>query len=236
MSQSFKVIGTGSKGNCYLLTAGEDKLLIECGVSIKDILKGIEFNFVNIKGCLITHSHKDHCKAFKEVLNYGIDIYTSEGSVAEMRQDKHHRIHIIKDKQKFNIENFKILAFKIEHDTSEPLGFLIGHKDIGKLLFVTDSYYLKYKFPSVDHIIIECNYSESLVEGLNDNELRLLKSHMSLETLKKTLSSWDLKSTKDITLIHLSERHGDTELFKTEIEKVTGKTVNVAYKGGKYEY
>lgn len=56
---------------------------------------------------------------------------------------------------------------------------------------------------------------------------RVVRSHMSLETLK----TWDLTNTKDITLLHLSERNGDKDLFKRETEATTGKAVNIAEKG-----
>ena len=53
-----KCIGTGSSGNCYALIDNDGKiLLLDCGVSIKEIKAGIDFQVSNIVGCLITHSH-----------------------------------------------------------------------------------------------------------------------------------------------------------------------------------
>lgn len=52
-----KVLATGSKGNCYLLQAGNDKLLLECGIPYKEILKGLDFNLNGVQGCLISHEH-----------------------------------------------------------------------------------------------------------------------------------------------------------------------------------
>ncbi|SQC85438.1 beta-lactamase domain-containing protein [Clostridium perfringens] len=51
---------------------------------------------------------------------------------------------------------------------------------------------------------------------------------MSLETLKETLKTWDLKNTERITLIHLSSDNGDSKYFREEIQKATGCMVNVA--------
>ena len=52
-----KVIGTGSSGNCYLVSDGSSKILIECGLPMKKIKEGVEFNLSNVAGCLISHSH-----------------------------------------------------------------------------------------------------------------------------------------------------------------------------------
>ncbi|HAK43856.1 MAG TPA: hypothetical protein DCM59_15570 [Clostridium sp.] len=92
---------------------------------------------------------------------------------------------------------------------------------------------MKYRFSDIDHILIECNYAEDILLNAEDKQglERVVRSHMSLENLKETLKTWDLTNTKDITLLHLSERNGDKELFKREIEATTGKMINIAEKG-----
>lgn len=229
-----KVLATGSKGNCYLLTAGNQTLIIECGISYKEILKGLNFSIYDIVGCLVTHEHKDHCKAIDDVLMAGIDVYVSKGTregIDFKSNQFDYRIHEIEYSNMIKIADFKVLPFKVQHDVNEPLGFLIYHPSIGKVLFATDTYYLKYKFSNVDHILIECNYSENVLTELPPYKVRVLKSHMSLETLKNTLKTWDLKGTKDITLIHISEENGEPEYFREEIEKDIGVKTYIAEPG-----
>ncbi|AYE35284.1 MBL fold metallo-hydrolase [Clostridium septicum] len=225
-----KILATGSKGNCYLIQAGDEKLLLECGITWNEILKGLDFNIKGILGCLISHEHKDHSKSYKKIIKNGIDVYTSKGTLAGIgNTPKGRRDKIIKASEKFKIGNFNILPFEIEHDAFEPLGFIIGHPKLGKILFATDTYYLKYKFKNIDHILIECNYSEKILHDLEPHRARVLKSHMSLETLVTALKTWDLSRTKDIILIHISDKNGDSEEFKKEIESITGiKTIIAA--------
>lgn len=52
-----KTIATGSSGNCYSLTCGNEILLLDLGVSTKVIKKAIGFKVSNIVSCLISHSH-----------------------------------------------------------------------------------------------------------------------------------------------------------------------------------
>lgn len=227
-----KVVATGSRGNFYILETGEEILLLECGINIKDIKKALNFDLSKIVGCLLTHSHNDHCKAVEEVLKF-TDVFTSKGTKEELEtRFKLSRSCIeIKHNKSFRIGNFSIIPFNTQHDTNEPLGFLIHHKDIGTVIFATDTYYLKYKFRNIDYVLIECNYSEEILEDLPEYRARLLKSHMSLENLKESLKTWDLSSTKKIVLIHMSDTHGNSEKFSKEINKATGIETIIATPG-----
>jgi phosphoribosyl 1,2-cyclic phosphodiesterase len=228
-----KVLGSGSKGNCYLLQGEKETLMLECGLPYKTILKGLDFNLSNVIGCLITHEHKDHSKAVDELTSYGITAYASM-STFDTLGIKGHRIKSIVADKLFKLGEFIILPLEAQHDAAEPLSFIIQHKEFGKLLFITDSYYCKYKFNELDHILIECNYS---MEILKEKELpkslksRIIKSHFELENVKEFLKSNDLSKVKDITLVHLSDSNSNAAEFKEEIEKLTGKPVYIADKG-----
>lgn len=232
-----KVLGSSSKGNCYLLQGEKETLILECGIPYKSILKGLNFNLSNVVGCLVTHEHKDHSKAINELIKNGIDVYTSKGTT-EACKVTGHRINHIESEKAIKIGDFIVLPFEAQHDAAEPLGFLIYHNDIGKLLFITDSYYCQYKFTELNHILIECNYSqeilsENLDQGLIPNSLknRLLKSHFSLSNVKEFLKVIDLKETEELVLIHLSEGNSNSAVFQEEIEKLTGKPTYIADDG-----
>lgn len=230
-----KVLASGSKGNCYIVESEGETLLLECGITYKEILKGLNFKIDNVVGCLVTHEHKDHCKAFREILKSGIDVYTSVGTARAIAEkeyiETYHRLHFINPKEIFKVGGFTIIPFNTQHDTAEPLGFVINHKAIGSILFATDTYYLKYSFKGINNMLIECNYSEDILENLEPYQERLFKSHMSLETLKEFLIVSDLSKIETLTLIHISENNGDPDRFKKEIEGLTGIPVNVAIPG-----
>lgn len=229
-----KVLASGSSGNCYLLETENETLILECGIRYKDIFKGLDFDLSKVVGCLVTHEHKDHCKAINELMNVGIKVYTSQGtwdSIEPKYIENCYKMFSVESNKKYKIGDFDVMPFKVEHDVNDPLGYLIVHKELGKIVFITDSYFCKYKFKNVDHILIECNYSESILKDLPPWRARVLKSHMSLETLKEALKTWDLSNTKDITLIHISEGNGESERFRKEIEELTGIKTYVAMPG-----
>lgn len=225
-----KVVATGSTGNSYIIQAREEVLLLELGINFMDIKKALNYDLSKVVGALVTHEHKDHCKGINDAMKSGIDIYSSQGTF-EILDLTGHRLLRIKNKHILKIGNFTVIPFETQHDVREPLGFLIYHKELGKIVFATDTYYLKPKFQNVDHILIECNYSEDVLPILPAWRARTVKSHMSLETLKETLKTWNLEGTKDITLIHISHDNGNPDRFKKEIEALTGIKTYLAVPG-----
>lgn len=226
-------LATGSKGNCYHITDGVTPILIECGIRFRDIQKSLNFKTSGLAGCLVTHEHKDHCAGIKDVLKAGIDCYMSSGT-AEAIGIKHHRIKKVEAKKQFQLGTWTILPFDVQHDVSEPLGFLLMNQEGEKLLFATDTYYIKYKFPGLTHIMVECNYSmdiliQNIVDGLVPKVMkkRLERSHFSLENVKEFLKANDLSKVQEIWLLHLSDNNSDEERFKREIQELTGKLVYV---------
>lgn len=235
---NLKVIGTGSKGNSYILENENEALLIECGVSVNDIKKALNFNLSKVVGCICTHEHFDHSKAIYDVIKLGIDMYASKGTLEKRFVFSLPRATMIKSKETVKIGNFKVMAFDVKHDAAEPLGFLIEHPDCGKVLFLTDTYYCSYTFPGLNNIIIEANYSKEIIDRKygadSDKEFlrnRILKSHFSLQNCKDMLSANNLSQVNNIVLIHLSDSNSDEKQFHKEVTELTGKNVTVASNG-----
>lgn len=233
-----KIIGTGSKGNAYILGNENEALLIEAGVNIKEIKQALDFEYSKVVGCIVTHRHGDHAKSINEVMKLGFETYASNDVFKHSGFSLVSKIgNEISPKQSFQVGNFKILPFDVKHDVP-CLGFLIEHKDCGKVLFLTDTYYCKYTFPGLNNIIIEANYSKAIIDQKygpdSDKEFlrnRILQSHFSLENCIDMLKSNDLSAVNNIVLIHLSDSNSNEKQFKEEVFNATQKNVTVANNG-----
>ena len=233
-----RVLASGSAGNCYRVSDGLTPLLLECGISINDILRNLKFGVSSLAGCLLSHGHSDHSRAVKDLMKFGVDIYLSQGTADEISGlgPWRHRINIIKAKQQFRLGTWTVLPFETQHDAAEPLGFLLQSNATGeRLLYATDTYYIRYRFPRLHYIMVECNYAMDILEdnvqrGLVPEVLRrrLLTSHFSLENVKEFLRANDLSKVQEIHLLHLSDGNSDAERFKREIMELTGKPVYIA--------
>lgn len=139
----------------------------------------------------------------------------------------------------FSVGDFTVLPFKTEHDSVGSLGFLIYHKPTkSKIIFATDTYFIRNRFSQLDFLMIECNYCKdtldsNIASGKIPREMknRLLESHFSLEHVREFLSANDLSKVKTIVLLHLSDNNGDSGRMIREITELTGKVVVVAEAG-----
>ena len=102
-------------------------------------------------------------------------------------------------------------------------------------MFGTDTFYLRFKFKGLTHIMLECNYSlDILRQNVKDGRVdlhtknRIIKSHMSLETAKAFLRANDLRRVEQIYLLHLSDQNSHAERFKQEVQGITGRPVIIA--------
>lgn len=228
------VIASGSSGNAYRIDDGETSLLLDAGIPLKLIKQALNFRVRDLGGCLITHAHGDHAKAAGDLAKAGVDIYTSRGTLDACRLTGH-RMKAVEALKEINIGTFAVLPFDVQHDAPEPLGFLMTSRSTGeKLLYFTDTYYLKYRFTGLTHIMGECNYSMDIIEksvrnGYIPPELvpRLIKSHMSLDHFLDLLRANDLRKVKQIYLLHLSNNNSDAGRFKEAVQRLTGTEVYV---------
>lgn len=228
------IISTGSKGNCYAIEEGSEVLLLDCGVSIKELKVGIDFKMGSIIGCLLTHEHGDHSKCVNELIRYGIEVYASEGTS--------NALDIIPSKtecshgSEFLVGRFLIKAFEIPHDAAEPLGFLIYDQETGiKIAYITDAMYCGFRFPGLTHVILEANYSKELLSksGYNTElQNRVMKTHMSVETALN-FCEINKENLRQIILVHLSDRNSNEKEFKILFQEKLGKEITIPNKGDK---
>lgn len=230
------VLGSSSAGNAYLLTASNgERLLIECGVRHAELLRAMDFDLASLSGCLLSHEHGDHAREVRWVTLRRIPLYCSRGTAEALGMQDDPMLHPLTSKQPVQVGSFSVLPFDAQHDAREPLGFLVEHHEMGRLVFLTDSYLLKYKFSGVSHWLIECNYSPELIEerlisgALHPAQYkRTLKSHMSLDACRTTLLRHDLRLARQIILLHLSEGNADEALCLRTIHDATGLPTVVA--------
>lgn len=216
-----------------MLDDGEFPLMLECGLSWKKIREALNFQTSRIAGVLVTHEHKDHSAGVKDAAKAGMDIFTSKGTAAKIGATGH-RVNHVKSMQQFMIKNWTILPFDTVHDAAEPLGFLIQSAYGSKILFLTDSSYCKYKFTGVTTMMLECNFSDEILEEnirsgkvSGSRRQRLIDSHFSLDRVKRLIMENDTSKLQGVYLLHLSDHNSDEDHFKREIQQLTGVPVYV---------
>jgi len=241
---NLRCLGSSSLGNCYLLENETECLIIEAGIKFSEVKKAIDFNTSKIVGMLVSHEHGDHFGQVKDYLKSGIRIMTSQGTWSTLPYEVEISDKVMRSGYWYQLGNFTITPFSVVHDAAEPFGFIIRHPEIGILIFATDTEYIKHNFAKLkaNHILIECNYSQKIIDGrMHQGETvkglrdRIITSHMELETCKEFIEVNKTYNLDDVVLLHLSDGNSDEKLFLEEVQAVVGNRtlVSVADKGFK---
>ena len=213
------VVGSSSKGNGYILETEEEALIIECGCKFLDVKKALKFNVSKIVGCIVTHSHGDHAKYIGQYENCGFPVVRSWEE----------KTGVIK-----RFGGFSVVLFELIHNVP-CCGFLISHKEIGRLLFITDTEYSKYSFRAYDvaHIFVEANYAKEFLdeEGEEDKRTHVIEGHMDIETTCRLLKANKTDNLKSVVLLHLSDTNSDEEMFAKRASEVVNCPVYIAKPG-----
>lgn len=235
---TLQILGSSSAGNCYLLDDGNDILMLECGISFKDVQKAVNFAVSRIIGCVVSHEHGDHTKAAKNVLKSQIPMYASKGTLEALDLQGHNLAHAVPELAQVQLGKFTVRPFKTQHDAAEPFGFLIYHPEMGLTMFATDTYYLHYKFAGLNNVLLECNYRRDILDknvedGLLHEKVkeRTIKSHLEFETCKEILLVNDLSQVNNIVLIHLSSGNADPVAFQADMQAAVAHNVTIARPG-----
>jgi len=225
-----KVIASGSSGNAYLIGDGRTRLLLDAGIPFKHIQIGCGFRTSSIDGCLVTHRHGDHAAAIPKLLQRGMTVY-SNADVAGIYPG----VQSVEARKEFHVGTLRILPFEAEHDVP-CYGYQITSEETGeKLVYITDSAYVRYTFTGLTHIMIEANYDEDIMLGnVRDEKIpfslaeRVAGTHMSIDTLLDLLRANDMTKVRQIYLLHLSDNNSDAEVFKKMVQQETGAEVYIA--------
>ena len=225
-----KVIASGSSGNAYLIGDGRTRLLLDAGIPFKHIQIGCGFRTSSIDGCLVTHRHGDHAAAIPKLLQRGMTVY-SNADVAGIYPG----VQSVEARKEFHVGTLRILPFEAEHDVP-CYGYQITSEETGeKLVYITDSAYVRYTFTGLTHIMIEANYDEDIMLGnVRDEKIpfslaeRVAGTHMSIDTLIDLLRANDMTKVRQIYLLHLSDNNSDAEVFKKMVQQETGAEVYIA--------
>ena len=227
-----KIIGTGSSGNCYLLTTNtEETLILDAGLRIAEIKKGLNWDLRHVFGCLVTHEHKDHNKSMNDLENIGVQIF------APYRNDG------VKFKAPWKVRAFDLtdLNDKWMHtngDGSECqcYGFWIQHPEMGTMIYVTDTELIKWRFKDVNHILLGVNYDPKLLPSDDAKTNHVVRGHMSIDTACDFVKANASDKLQNVIMCHLSNENADAGKFIEKMKAVVpGVNVDVAELGKCWE-
>ena len=224
-------LGSSSAGNCYLLQADSgETLILDCGIPIKAIKKGLDWNIKGIVGVLCTHKHLDHSKSVKDFETMGIPVCKPYETLL-MNQ--------FLANSYFTVRAFDLTTidgnWTHTDANGEPCpiyGFLITHPEMGRMLYITDTELIKWCFKGINHILLGVNYDKDLVDTDNPKTNHVFRGHLSIDTACDFVKANDSDSLQNIIMCHLSSENADKDSFIAKMKNaVNGANVDAAEPG-----
>lgn len=252
-----KIISTGSQaGNSYALIADNGEiLLLDFGCEPNKILRGIDYKVSDVCGACLTHSHGDHVKAYRWILQNGIPIYTNDETAEHFEIISGEKMIGEPEKIPFEAGSFRIVPFYVPHDGCPCYAYIISHPECGNIIYATDmsriaqvdeNYRLKmvdgkpidwsFKSLHLSHMIIEANYDFSDFADIDEfKRSHVGFGHHSLQQCKRFVEENKTPDLRNVILVHLS-KDTDEENIRSQVQSVAGKWANVAVAHAGDEY
>jgi phosphoribosyl 1,2-cyclic phosphodiesterase len=224
------VLGSGSKGNAVYLESGETKLLIDAGLSGRQIklrLESVGVDIKDIRSILISHEHTDHIAGLR-VLGKCSTVYATAGTLSQIRNRfELNGTEVIDSGEVFQVGCMRITPFSTSHDVVDPVGFVV-EDGYARAAVATDlgvvTRLVSHHLQNLDVMVIESNHDQKLLQnGPYPWEVKQrVKSrlgHLSNLEAEELICDVAHDNLKHIFLAHLSEENNRPDLALTAAKR-----------------
>jgi phosphoribosyl 1,2-cyclic phosphodiesterase len=230
----FSVLGSGSAGNAAVVECGGLRLLIDAGLSAKQLtvrLLQVGIEPGSLDGILLTHEHGDHIRGLKVFLKQNpVPVFTTPATARVVREAgiEGGTWKFFEAGQVFPISGIKVETFAIQHDAVDPVGFVIGH-GAQRLGFLSDAGFITRnmteRLRGLDGLFVEANYDEGLLEADTKRPWSIKQrissrhGHLSNNQVTELIREIAHPALGRVVLGHLSSDCNTPEIALTRIGK-----------------
>ncbi|MVN89980.1 MBL fold metallo-hydrolase [Mucilaginibacter aquatilis] len=195
-------LNSGSNGNCYYVGNKQEAVLIDVGISCREVerrMLRLGLNIQKVKAIFISHEHSDHIRGLTVLSKkYQIPVYITAATMHYGRLFlESHLVIPFKAYEPVLIGGLKVNAFPKYHDAAEPHSFLVSCCNVNVGVFTdigaTCQHLIKH-FNQCHAAFLEANYDEAmLASGSYPYHLKKrisggrghLSNHQALELFKQ---------------------------------------------------
>lgn len=248
-------LSSGSSGNCYVVLTGNTAVLVDAGISARQIgqrLEALGLGLDRVDAMLITHEHQDHVKGLPVIMKKtACPVLMAEGTGREMPCELPRETMRIAAGEEFLIGDLTVRSFSVSHDAAQPLGFTFSCED-KKLGIVTDTGCITDEIfenmAGCDILVLESNHDENILRiGRYPWFLkqRILgeKGHLSNDAAAEALANLieyeraalGEERRRTVLLAHLSKENNFPEMALATVSNVLEERGIIAGKNTKIE-
>lgn len=227
MSLFVASLNSGSNGNCYYIGNDEEGVLVDVGISCREVekrLKRLEIPITKIKAVFITHEHGDHIHGVTALSKkHKLPVYITHGTTlyGNLGLDPAYTIPF-RPYEPIVIGKLSVSAFPIRHDANDPHNFIIANESVTIGIF-TDigfpCYHVTQHFAQCHAAFLESNYDEQMLElgpypiHLK-NRIRGGKGHLSNRQALKLFLDHRPAFMTHLFLSHLSRNNNSPDIVE----------------------
>jgi phosphoribosyl 1,2-cyclic phosphodiesterase len=224
----FCSLSSSSSGNCAYVGSAEGGILIDAGVSARQIsmkLDCIGVNPVDIGAIFVTHEHSDHVRGLRVFASKNnIPVYATQGTVNALESggiaNGSFEVNVIENGG-LEINGQFIKPFRTSHDSAESCGFIVTTSDERKIAFATDTGIItpetRDAVTGCDLILAESNHDIGMLRNgsypyMLKRRILSEKGHLSNIDCSNFVTELVQSGTTRIVLGHLSKENNIPEL------------------------
>lgn len=233
---SLTVLGSGSRGNCSLVATGECRLLLDAGLSARQIIQRLDAIGVrpeSLDGILVTHEHSDHIAGLTIFCRrFSVPIYANPLTAESLRRgplEDYAHWKLFATGAVYSIKDIEVQSFYVPHDAVDPTAFVLSANE-GSIGFLTDLGYAPKlaleRIRNVDILVVETNHDERMLQEDSKRpwsvKQRIMSrhGHLSNEAAAKLVASVAGQRLRRVVLGHLSRDCNLPELAVGAMEKL----------------
>ncbi|MFA7232115.1 MAG: MBL fold metallo-hydrolase [Victivallaceae bacterium] len=228
MSIGITALGSGSRGNAFVIHSPTGDILVDAGFSRKDLLNRMEKTGVNpaaIKALLLTHEHDDHargCRVFCDGLNIPACASYHTSEYLQKKQKMPNTVMEFSPGTIFEVAGFQVSPFSVQHDAIDPVGFVITKSGV-KIGIATDLGTVNglalQRLRDCHILVLESNYDQNMLRNSNRQyylQKRIMGRHGHLNNTDAIDALPELISarTSAIFLVHVSSECNSYDLVR----------------------
>lgn len=237
MALYFTSINSGSNGNCYYVGNDDEAVLVDVGISCKEVelrMNRLGLSLKKVKAIFISHEHSDHIKGLAVLSKkYQIPVYITANTLTSSKLVLSTDIVSFKHLETINIGKLKIVAFSKHHDAADPYSFTIECNDYRVGVFTDIGLVcerLIAQFKNCHAAFLEANYDTEMLErGQYPYYLKRRitngKGHLSNAQALELFTSHKPEYMSHLLLSHLSRDNNDPHLVENLFRKIAGNTI-----------
>ncbi len=170
----FIVLGSGSGGNAAVVEAGGIRLLVDAGLSAKQLVVRMQASGVHpstLSGVLLTHEHGDHVRGLRVLMkSLSVPVYATPATSRLVRDGGLDGVawKIFESGASFSFNGLSVQSFAVPHDAVEPVGFVFRHEERAFGLLSDAGHVTKLileRLRGVHALFVEANYDDELLEA-----------------------------------------------------------------------